>query len=102
VGVATLVPDERWPDVRLLDVFAHPQVAATNIVALIRALPPQPGNIQCFTGATQEDTAKIDALEQAGFARAAVLPDQFRQGDSWRDAWLYSRRENGLQSSARA
>ena len=92
VGVATLVPDERWPDVRLLDVFAHPQVAATDIVALIRALPPLPGTVQCFTGATQEDTVKIAALEQAGFARAAVLPDQFRQGDSWRDAWLYSAR----------
>lgn len=95
VGVATLVPDPHWPDVRLLDVFAHPHVAPADVDALIRALPPLPGNIQCYAGA--EDTVKIAALEQAGFARAAVLPNQFREGDSWRDAWLYSKREDDRQ-----
>jgi hypothetical protein len=89
-GVATLVPDERWPGVSLLDVFAHPRVGAEDVAALVRALPAQAGKVQCF--ADPQDTLKTAALEQTGFVREAVLPGQFREGDTWRDAWLYGRR----------
>lgn len=90
MGLATLVPEDRWPDILLLDVFAHPQTAPSELAALLRGLPPLPGKIQCF--ADPEDAQKIAALERIGFAREAVLAGQFRQGDSWRDAWLYSGR----------
>ncbi len=90
VGVATRIPDGRWPDVLLLDVFAHPQVSPTDLATLILALPPLAGNVQCY--ADPKDALKIAALEQTGFTRAAVLPAQFREGDLWRDAYLYSRK----------
>jgi GNAT superfamily N-acetyltransferase len=92
-GVATLVPDEHWPGVARLDLFAHPRVASPILAALVRALPPAPpfsDDVQCF--ADPRDALKIAALEQAGFTRRAVLPGQFREGDTWRDAWLYGRR----------
>ena len=93
VGVATLVPEGRWPDALLLDVFFHPQVDPGDVAGLIGALPPLPGKVQCFAG--PQDARKIMALEQAGFRREAILPEQFRQGDIWWDALLYSRREDG-------
>ena len=92
VGVATRVPDACWPDVLLLDVFAHPQVSPAGAAALIRALPPLPSNVQCY--ADPNDALKIAALEQTGFVRTAVLPGQFREGDGWRDASLYSSRRS--------
>jgi hypothetical protein len=90
VGMATRIPEGRWPDVLLLDVFAHPLTEAAELAGLIDALPSLLGKTICF--ADPRDTSKIVALEQTGFHREAVLPGQFREGDTWQDAWLYTRR----------
>lgn len=87
---ATCIPDPLWRGVALLDLFAHPNVSPGDLAALLNALPLPSGKTQCY--ADPRDTAKIAALEQAGFHQAAVLPGQFCDGDSWRDAWLYTRR----------
>jgi RimJ/RimL family protein N-acetyltransferase len=91
VALATRVPDPHWRDVLLLDVFAHPTADATALADLLRALPPQEGKTLCY--ADPRDTAKIGALEQEGFRQEAVLSRQFREGEAWRDALMYSRRE---------
>ncbi|HZP81132.1 MAG TPA: GNAT family N-acetyltransferase [Chthonomonadaceae bacterium] len=87
---ATCIPDPLWRGVMLLDAFAHPNVGPEALAALLKALPLPSGTTQCY--ADPRDTAKIAALEQTGFQRAAILPEQFRDGNAWRDAWLYTRR----------
>ncbi len=90
-AMATLVPDARWRgDTRLLDLFGHARTSAEDLATLLRALPLAEGNVQCY--ADPRDAAKIGALEQIGFQRAAVLPEPFREGDQRHDAWLYARR----------
>ncbi|HLK55738.1 MAG TPA: hypothetical protein VKU00_04200 [Chthonomonadaceae bacterium] len=87
-AIATAIPDPRTHgDVRLLDIFAHPGVGAAYLAGLLHALPSVP--MQSY--ADPNDAAKIGALENAGFRRGAVLPHQFREGDAWRDLWLYAR-----------
>jgi hypothetical protein len=86
----TCIPDPLWRGVALLDLFAHPNVSPDDLAALLNALPLPPGKTQCY--ADPRDTAKIAALEQTGFQRAATLPEQFCDGGTWRDAWLYARR----------
>lgn len=93
MGIATLVPEGRWPGLQLLDVFVHPQTAPADIASLIHSLPPQPGKTVCFV--EPQDATKITALEQNGFQREAVLPGQFREGELWHDVLLYSRRDAG-------
>jgi GNAT superfamily N-acetyltransferase len=92
VGVATCIPDRRWRgDVNLLDLFAHPNTGRSDLAALLRALPVPAARTQCC--ADPRDAEKIAALEAVGFRREAVLPNQFRDGDVWRDAWLYGKDE---------
>jgi len=89
-GVATCIPDARWRgDVQWLDLFAHADVGSADLAALLRALPVPEGRTQCH--ADPRDAAKIAALEAVGFRREAVLPNQFREGDTWRDAWLFGK-----------
>jgi hypothetical protein len=89
-GIATLVPEGRWPGLLLLDVFAHPQTAPADVASLIRALRSQPGKTVCY--AEPQDALKITVLEQSGFRREAILPGQFSKDEQWQDVWLYSRR----------
>jgi hypothetical protein len=85
---ATCVPDSRWRNaLHLLDIISHPVAGPADLAALLRSLPLPSGKTQCY--ADPRDAAKIAALEATGFHRAAILPDQFREGDDWRDAWLY-------------
>jgi hypothetical protein len=87
-AIATCVPDSRWNGaVHLLDLLFHPVAEPADLAALLRSLPLPSGQTQCY--ADPRDTAKIAALESVGFRRAAVLPDQFREGEAWHDAWLY-------------
>lgn len=90
---ATIVPDNRWPDTSLLDVFAHPTTdsaaLASLLASLMDSLTARPGRIQCF--AETQDKTKIAGLEQSGFTRTAILPGQLRVGEDWRDVFLYSR-----------
>jgi GNAT superfamily N-acetyltransferase len=89
-AMATCVPDSRWAgSVRLLDVFAHPNVTGAELAGLLEALPLPDEKTHAY--ADPRDTAKIAALEQTGFRRQTVLPEQFREGETWRDAWLYVR-----------
>ena len=88
-AMATCVPDDRWPGVWLLDVFAHPALPAKFLIPLIESLALPESKIQCY--ADPRDGQKIAALEQQGFQRMAILPVQFRKNDLWRDAWLYAR-----------
>jgi hypothetical protein len=92
VGIGTLVPEGHWPDVFLLDVFTHPKTDSDDIAKLIGSLAFPVGKIQCFV--EPQDVPKIKALEQNGFTREAILPDQFRRSDQWYDVWLYTRRES--------
>lgn len=89
-GVATRVPRKHWPDSLLLDVFAHPNANPADIAALIGSLPAPEQTRKVVCHADPRDTAKIAALEQAGFTREAVLINQFREGNQWRDAYLYA------------
>jgi hypothetical protein len=90
VAFATSVPDERWRNsVHLLDLTAHPSVPMAELVRLVEALPHPDAKKQCYTD--PRDEQKIAALEQSGFKRTAVLPEQFLQDDEWQDAWVYTR-----------
>jgi hypothetical protein len=90
VALATCVPDARWRGaVALLDLFQHPNVTPDDLVALLEALPLPSGRIQCFTD--PRDGVKSAALERSGFRQEAVLTNQFREGESGRDAILYGR-----------
>lgn len=90
VAVATCVPDARWQGaVMLLDMFQHSCVTADNLVTLLEALPLPDGRVQCF--ADPRDSVKIAALEQSGFRCEAVLPQQFREGETLYDVPLYGR-----------
>src|SRR5581483_4827801 len=88
-AMATCLPDERWHgDVQLLDLFAHPNARPDDLAALLRSLPLPETPVQSY--ADPRDTQKIAALEACGFRRTAVLPAQFREGETWHDAWLYT------------
>ncbi len=92
VAFATCVPDNRWPGISLLDLFAHPAVATPSLINLLESLPLPAGKTHCYADA--DDAQKIRALQDAGFQRMAVLPAQYRAGDAesaWQDVWLYAR-----------
>lgn len=79
VGMATLRPDVRWRgQVFLLDVFAHPNFSA-HTVELIESMRLPPAKVQCY--ADSQSTAKMEALEKAGFEKEAVLEEQIRKDD---------------------
>lgn len=89
-ALANCQPDPRWRgDVQLLDLMVYPTASVADLTALIEALPLPNTPVQCY--ADPRDAAKIQALEAVGFRREAVLPQQFREKDQWRDAWLYVR-----------
>lgn len=88
-ALATCIPDTRWPDIHLLDLFAHPVAATEDLTRLLQSLPLPSCPIQSYTDA--RDTQKIGALEATGFRQTAVLVSQFKERDVWRDVWLYSR-----------
>ncbi len=88
-ALATCVPDSRWPGIQLLDLFAHPVVSIADMSRLIRSMPLPAGKIQSC--ADPRDMQKIGALEELGFQKAAVLPEQFLEESTWLDVWLYSR-----------
>jgi hypothetical protein len=88
-ALATCVPDSRWNGgVSLLDLISHPVAAPDDLAALLRSLPLPASHTQCY--ADPHDSGKIAALEAVGFHRVSVLPHQFREEDSWREAWLYA------------
>ena len=89
MAFASCVPDERWPGIHLLDLFAHPNVAVEDLAALLQSLPLPNAPVQAY--ADLHDIQKITTLEQCGFTRTAALPDQFREGELWRDVWVYTR-----------
>jgi GNAT superfamily N-acetyltransferase len=89
LAIATLLPDGRWKgDVRILDLFGHPSVDPDDLRRLMSALPISERRTQCYCD--PDDAPKILALEGAGFRRTAILPEQFREGDRWRDAWCFT------------
>jgi RimJ/RimL family protein N-acetyltransferase len=58
--------------------------------ALLGAIDyPNDRKTQCYCDA--EATARMAALEAAGFTREAVLPRQIARGDVWLDVIVYSR-----------
>jgi hypothetical protein len=86
---ATCVPDERWPGIHLLDFFAHPDVPVEDVATLLESLPIPDAGVQAY--ADPRDAPKIAALEHLNFQRAAILPHQCREGEEWRDVWVYMR-----------
>jgi GNAT superfamily N-acetyltransferase len=89
LAMATLVPDSRWKgDVRILDVFGHPSLDADDLCRVVSSLPVAEARTQCY--ADPNDAPKLAALEQAGFRRTAILPEQFQEGGIRRDAWCFT------------
>jgi GNAT superfamily N-acetyltransferase len=90
-AMATCLPDSRrHGDGQLLDLFAHPNARRDDLAALLRSLPLPDAPMQAY--AEPRDTEKVAALEACGFQRTAVLPEQYRDGATWQDVWLYARR----------
>lgn len=86
---ATCVPDERWPGIHLLDFFAHPNVSLEDLTALLQSLSLPSVGVQSYVD--PRDAPRIAALEQVGFEQAVILPNQYREGEEWRDIWVYAR-----------
>ena len=88
-ALATCVPDSRWPDIHLLDLFAHPVATAEDLSRLLQSLPLPDSPVQSY--ADPRDTQKMAALESIGFRKTTVLPQQFQEKEEWHDVWLYAR-----------
>jgi hypothetical protein len=87
VGCITLCNDTRWAKkTYILDMFVH-----NNFVfhydTLLNSIELPEGKIQCYIMA-ESPKEKIDALEQAGFEREALLKKQFAWGNEWYDVIL--------------
>lgn len=89
VAMTTCLSDSRWPGIRLLDLFAHPDLSSEALTPLLESLPLPNARLQAY--ADPNDTQKIGALEKAGFQRATVLPNQYHANDAWHDLGLYVR-----------
>lgn len=88
VGLATLIPDDRWRrEVHLLDLSFHLLAHPDDLLQLARQMPLQGRRVQCVTDPA--DVVKIGVLDALGFVREAILPRQFKRDGVWRDAWLY-------------
>ena len=88
VGYATLYPDERWPNVYLLDFFIHP-VFAGSAGTLLDAISWPKEKVQCYVDA--ESTGKLDALSSAGFFKEATFSRQIIRGKKWLDVFVMAR-----------
>ncbi len=98
VAFATCVPDTVQSGISLLDMFAHPAVAAASLLTLLESLPLPAGAIHCYADA--EDAQKITVLQEAGFQRVTTPSDPFRAENTGneentenicRNAGLYAR-----------
>ena len=90
VGLASISPDKRFPGTSILDLFVHPNFASES-TQLLTALfqDTVAGKIQAYT--EPGDTAKIAALEDAGFTRETLWQDQIRLDTGVTDLAVYSR-----------
>ncbi len=93
-GYGTLVPDARWRgQVDLFDLFVHPAYS-DGCRGLLQAFSlPADRNIHCY--AVSDDLAKIDALNEAGFVREAILRRQPVGPGQIMDVEVYARHAEG-------
>lgn len=90
VAMATCVPDERWPGIHLLDLFAHPVVDMVPLTLLLESMGLPQTPIQCY--ADPQDASKIGALKRLDFHRTTLLPAQARRENGGTgDVWVYTR-----------
>ncbi len=91
VGCGTLVADGTWPQIRILDVFAHRNFTH-RYAEMIQALLPQEGRVIAYVDGDAD--AKASALEQCGFVREGLLRRHLRLPDISLDVHLYAREGN--------
>ena len=88
VGLATLMPDPRFPGVSLLDLFVHPNFSASAAELLDRLLRAEhSGKIQAY--AESSDTEKVAALEAVGLKVVVELKDQIALRSGRSDVLLF-------------
>ena len=93
-GIAYTFPDFRFPGVRIIDLYVHPNFSAMS-GALLASLDntgevsEKGGKVQAYAEAT--DSAKIAALEAAGFGVEATLARQMKLDNGVVDIVLLSR-----------
>lgn len=88
VGYAWVVPDKRFPDVFLLDLYCQANHVA-NYERLLAAMTWPAVKVQCCVEAGLRKKAL--ALEAAGFSLEATFKRQLKKRDGVADVWVYSR-----------
>jgi GNAT superfamily N-acetyltransferase/RimJ/RimL family protein N-acetyltransferase len=90
VGAALIMSDHRFPGTSILDLFVHPAFAERSS-ELLGALPANAkgGKIQAF--AEPDDTAKVQALKEAGFREEAILRNQVKLDTGMADVVVLGR-----------
>ena len=89
-GYGTLLPDIRWRgETFLLDMTVHPAFTAYWKPMLDSFFLPAGRKVLCH--AEPSETAKIDALQGAGFVLEAMLGKQFKSMGRFMDVLVYAR-----------
>lgn len=88
VGYAFTVPDSRFEDVFILDLYAHPSFT-DDYGRLLSAMKWPDAKVQCCVEAGSRK--KSAALTAAGFTHEATFKAQMKKPDGPVDLWVFSR-----------
>jgi GNAT superfamily N-acetyltransferase len=88
VGYAWVVPDKRFPDVFLLDLYCHPNHQA-GYGPLLAAMQWPAAKVQCYVEAGRR--TKVRALKAAGFSLEGMLKAQIKKLSGPADLWVFSK-----------
>ena len=90
VGTAILMPDPRFPGTSVLDLFVHPafEGSAGDLLSAL-SLGTHEGKIEAY--AEPGDSAKLQALEDAGLRQEAVLRGQIKLDSGLSDVVVMGR-----------
>jgi GNAT superfamily N-acetyltransferase len=88
VGYAWVVPDKRFPEVFLLDLYSHPNHPA-GYGPLLEAIRWPAAKVQCYVEAGRRTKAR--ALKSVGFSLEATLKAQIKKPSGPADLWIFSK-----------